>query len=155
MVSTLKLPSASENPWFSVRGSPNPKVRTESVSVSRRAMTKSSAQRVKLQRKKIPLTSVFYLLPRSYMLSERTSITVCIDITNTEISENISSQIPLLLVLVAEVEEARSVKQKLHQVVRDEQHQAQSVEAEQTGETERTATQNSGREERETEQQET
>lgn len=38
--------------------------------------------------------------------------------------------VPFLLVLVTEVEEAWSVKQELHQVVRDQQHQAQSVEAE-------------------------
>lgn len=47
-VSTLKLPSAREKPWFSVRGSPKLNVRTESVRVRRRAMTKSSAHRVKL-----------------------------------------------------------------------------------------------------------
>lgn len=47
-VSTLKLPSAKEKPWFSVRGSPKLNVRTESVRVRRRAMTKSSAHRVKL-----------------------------------------------------------------------------------------------------------
>lgn len=41
--------------------------------------------------------------------------------------------IPLLLVLITEVEEAWSVEQELHQVVRDQQHQAQSVEAKQTG----------------------
>lgn len=40
--------------------------------------------------------------------------------------------VPLLLVLVTEVKEARRVEQELHQVVRDQQHQAQSVEAEQT-----------------------
>ena len=49
-VSTLKLPSAREKPWFSVRGSPNPNVRTESVSVRRRAMTKSNAHKVNLAR---------------------------------------------------------------------------------------------------------
>lgn len=48
IVSTLKLPSDREKPWFSVRGSPKPNVRTERVRVRRRAMTKSSAQRVKL-----------------------------------------------------------------------------------------------------------
>lgn len=48
-VSTLKLPSAKEKPWFSVRGSPKLNVRTESVRVRRRAMTKSSAHRVKLR----------------------------------------------------------------------------------------------------------
>lgn len=52
MVSTLKLPSAREKPCFSVRGSPKPNVRTESVRVRRRAMTKSSAHRVKLKQKK-------------------------------------------------------------------------------------------------------
>lgn len=40
-----------------------------------------------------------------------------------------TSSIPFLLVLVAEVEQARSVEQELHQVVRDQQHQAQTVEA--------------------------
>lgn len=49
-VSTLKLPSVREKPWFSVRGNPKLNVRTESVRVRRRAMTKSSAHRVKLQR---------------------------------------------------------------------------------------------------------
>lgn len=44
--------------------------------------------------------------------------------------------VPLLLVLITEVEEAGSVEQELHQVVRDQQHQAQSVEAN-TGEEER------------------
>lgn len=37
--------------------------------------------------------------------------------------------IPLLLVLITEVEEAWSMEQELHQVVWDQQHQAQSVEA--------------------------
>lgn len=37
--------------------------------------------------------------------------------------------VPFLLVLITEVEEAWSVEQELHQVVRDQQHQAQSVEA--------------------------
>lgn len=41
--------------------------------------------------------------------------------------------IPLLLVLVTEVEEAWSVEQELDQVVRDQQHQAQSVEAKHDG----------------------
>lgn len=45
--------------------------------------------------------------------------------------------VPFLLVLITEVEEAWSVKQELHQVVRDQQHQAQTVEAEQTGQRER------------------
>ena len=48
IVSTLKFPSAREKPWFSVRGSPKPNVRTERVRVRRRAMTNSRAHRVKL-----------------------------------------------------------------------------------------------------------
>lgn len=40
--------------------------------------------------------------------------------------------IPFLLVLITEVEEAWRMEQKLHQVVRDQQHQAQSVEAKET-----------------------
>lgn len=34
-----------------------------------------------------------------------------------------------MLVLITEVEEAWSMEQKLHQVVRDQQHEAQSVKA--------------------------
>lgn len=45
--------------------------------------------------------------------------------------------VPLLLVLITEVKEAWRVEQELHQVVRDQQHQAQSVEAEQTKQRER------------------
>ena len=48
MVSTLKLPSAKEKPKFSVRGSPKPKVRTDRVRVSRRAMTNRRAHSVNL-----------------------------------------------------------------------------------------------------------
>lgn len=41
--------------------------------------------------------------------------------------------VPFLLVLITEVKEAWGVKQELHQVVRYQQHQAQSVEAEKMG----------------------
>lgn len=45
--------------------------------------------------------------------------------------------VPFLFVLVTEVEEAWGVEQQLHQVVRHQQHQAQTMEAEQRGNTQR------------------